>query len=184
MNCFSLEDFLLNLQQAKINFCCWKDLARKKMDLTGCWKIEQPLNKFPLKFPKIVWKIFESNKLFKIYLNIFYVKLPCILFLELTKLAFICCLVIHNLNTLNTLRSYTNVWYIEMRNSQISCFVVHFPNSKGPGPSPKVLGKKHWPYLRLWYWNIILKRILLKIVVQNFTNIKCSFPNYLNLWTL
>ena len=31
-----------------------KDLARKKMDLTGCRKIERPLNKFPLKFPKKV----------------------------------------------------------------------------------------------------------------------------------
>ena len=68
-----------------------------------------------------------------------------------------------------------------MRNSQISCFVVHFPNSKGPGPSPKELGKKTLTLPKIMVLNIILKRIMLKIVVQNIKNIKCSFPNYLKL---
>jgi hypothetical protein len=39
--------------------------------------------------------------------------------------------------TIQTEQSSVNI-------SQFSCFVAIFPNWNGPGPSPKVVKKKHW----------------------------------------
>lgn len=137
-----------------------------------------------LNFQKLSERYSNPIKYLTINLNIFYVKLPCILFLELTELAFVCCLVIHNLNTLNTLRSNINVWYIEWETHKYLVLLYIIPILRAPDPVPKYWEKT--TDLTKDYGTKIKysRRIMLKIVVQNIKNIKCSFPNYLKLWTL
>ena len=104
-------------------------------------------------FPKLPEKISQCKMIKKtcmiLYLDFFFYIMLCIFFLQLTTLVFISCL--HYLDALYTFLSklLVNVWLIEIRIFQISCFVANFPYSKGPGPSLKVLKKNLVMYVQL-----------------------------------
>ena len=102
----------------------------------------QSQSEFPLNFPKIAWKISQSKiwilkilkkkKIVSLLRYFFYVKLSCILFLQLIELAFIYCY--NYLNTLNILPIWIIYWNEKFPKILVLSLIC-------PIPSPKVMKK-------------------------------------------